>query len=167
MPFEASVTRSIAVPAVLALGLMLSACSGNSGSSTSASSAPSSASSAKATASNSTASNSTATGSSPSTTPSAAVDASKPSKKAAASGLAKILKEGPVGSSLTAAQLATVATCVVDKTYDTLTAKTLRAMATGDSKTDPDSSDQPALTAAVAYCGNASGVTPPSPTTSS
>ncbi|XAS77674.1 hypothetical protein V3G39_06430 [Dermatophilaceae bacterium Sec6.4] len=72
-----------------------------------------------------------------------------------------------MGPSLTAAQLATVATCVVDKTYDTLTAKTLRAMATGDSKTDPDSSDQPALTAAVAYCGKASGVTPPSPTTSS
>ncbi|MDQ2849945.1 MAG: hypothetical protein M3Y49_04275 [Actinomycetota bacterium] len=155
MPLQASVTRSITVPVVLALGLMLSACSGNSGSSTSASSA-------KATASSS-----TATNSSPSTTTSTAADASKPSKKAAASGLAKILKEGPMGPSLTAAQLATVATCVVDKTYDTLTAKTLRAMATGDSKTDPDSSDQPALTAAVAYCGKASGVTPPSPTTSS
>ena len=47
---------------------------------------------------------------------------------------------------------------MVDKTYDTLTDKTLKAMATGDSSSDPDDSDGPKFAAAVTSCGKVAGV---------
>lgn len=79
----------------------------------------------------------------------------KPSKADAQAGLSKILKSSPETSSLTAAQNDKITKCVIDKTYDKLTTKTLKAMASGDDNSKGDEKDKSTLNSASTACGNA------------
>ncbi|MEO8851170.1 MAG: hypothetical protein ABI360_05520 [Allobranchiibius sp.] len=60
-----------------------------------------------------------------------------------------------------------MSTCIVEKTYSTLSAKSLSAMASGDDKTSPEKADQPKLAAALAFCGTTLGIGPSATPTAS
>lgn len=142
----------------MTLPLGLAACSGGS------STASSTTATTTQSPSSSTTSSSTATSSS--SAPGSADNGAKPSKKDASAGLSKILRTTSTKTKITTTQADKIADCVVNKTYSTLTPKTLKAMATGNSKSDPDTSDEPVFTAAVAYCVKAAGIPIPSSSSS-
>lgn len=142
MSARAVFTRTAAAAALLAIPLGLSACGGGG---------------TTATSSTGTTSSSSTTSSSGSTPP-AADNTGKPSRAAATRGMTKILQSGVGASGPSPAQLDKIATCIVDKTYDKLTVKTLTAMAAGNDKTNPDDADKPDLSAALTYCSKAAGV---------
>ena len=77
---------------------------------------------------------------------------SKPSKADASVGFAKILKSQMGSSGTSDAMTKKIATCVVDKTYDKISAKTLNAMKSGKSDSKGDSKDQTALNNAAKTC---------------
>lgn len=79
----------------------------------------------------------------------------KPSKADAQAGLSKVFKSAAGTSSLTTEQNTKVSKCVVDKTYDKLTTKTLKAMASGDDNSKGDKKDETTLRTASNECGKA------------
>lgn len=157
-------SRSSRVAAsLIALPLLLAGCSGSSGNATSSSTSRAST-SAKSSAATTP---STSTTTTPSASPGTGASAGKPTKAEAAQGLLKIL--GPSGPKLgvPAAKIAPLSTCIVEKTYSSLSAKSLSAMASGDETTSPDKADQPKLAAALAFCGTTLGIGPSASPTSS
>lgn len=169
-------SRAVGTAALLTLPLTLAACGGGSSTAASSSTTQSSSTTTSSTTTSSSAPSGTTSSSgapSPSSSTSSSSSASssadnsgKPDKKAAAAGLSKILRTTKTGAKITTAQSDRVATCVVNRAYDKLTAKTLNAMVTGDSKSDPDNADGPVFTATVAYCAKAAGIVTPTSSTS-
>ncbi|MDQ2849946.1 MAG: hypothetical protein M3Y49_04280 [Actinomycetota bacterium] len=76
----------------------------------------------------------------------------KPSKADAQAGFSKLLKSETGASSANPALLEKLSKCVVDKTYDKLTTRTLKAMASGDKNSKGDDKDKTTLTDANQAC---------------
>lgn len=164
MQVQPRYTRTVALAALLSLPVILTGCGGGGASASTSAPAPSSTSSSAVPTPSSTATPDTTSSSAPSSSSSSDTSTSgdtagKPSKADATKGLTKILRTSKLGAKIPEAKLNEVSTCVVDKTYGTLTVKTLKAMATGDSKSDPDDSDGPKFAAAVTFCAQSAGVT--------
>jgi hypothetical protein len=80
---------------------------------------------------------------------------SKPSKADVKVGFAKVMKSMPSGKNVPAPTMTKIADCVVDKTYDKVTAKTLNAMKSGDKNSKADKKDEKTVTDATTTCATA------------
>lgn len=161
MPRFSSPSGLLVVATPIVMSLVLAGCSGGSGSAQTSGATGSSTPSSSA-------ADPTASGDAP-TSPSASqptassdpdTTGDKPTKTEAAKGLATILNTGQSGLGLPAAKIDPLCVCIVDKTYSTLTTKSLQAMASGDTKTSPEKSDEPQIVAALASCGTTLGIGP-------
>ncbi|MDQ2849944.1 MAG: hypothetical protein M3Y49_04270 [Actinomycetota bacterium] len=162
IPLPAS--RRAAAVALCALSLGLAACGGSSGTvsvtpagqttsgSSSASASPSSASpsSAPSTAASSTTSSSPSSSSTDST--------AKPTKAQTIDGLTKALAGTTKGAQISPTVIKKASTCIVDKTYDKVSNKTLRAFASGDPTQQLDAADNTVYKDAAVACGKQLGL---------
>ncbi len=79
-------------------------------------------------------------------------DGDKPSKDEVTKGVEKLYGGTTGTSQLTDSQTNKLASCAVDKTYDKLSTKTLKAMASGDKDSKGDKKDEAAFRAAGIAC---------------
>ncbi|UIJ36332.1 hypothetical protein [Allobranchiibius sp. GilTou73] len=164
MSITSTLTRTAATATLLALPLGLTACGGSSDkvsvSSSSSSSSSSSASSAPSSTTSSSSSSAPAstTPSSTSASSSAAAGGGKPTKAAATAGLAKGLEQTAQGAKLKPAVVQKISACIVDKTYDKVSASAVKAYAAADKNARLDSKDNAIYLAAAAACGKELGL---------